>query len=120
MKTSTWDCGQLLFFENIACVECKREVGFLPDLICISSLDPADNGLYKPTAQEAKDRLYRKCQNYATVGVCNWMVAENAAEPFCVSCRLDTVIPDLTVPQNVVLWGLMEAAKRRLVYSSLR
>ncbi len=120
MKTSTCECGQLLFFENIACVECKREVGFLPDLICISSLEPAENDLFKPTAQEAKDRLYRKCQNYATVGVCNWMVRDDATEPFCVSCRLDTVIPDLTVPQNVVLWGLMEAAKRRLVYSSLR
>ena len=120
MKTSTCECGQLLFFENIACVECKREVGFLPDLICISSLEPAQNDLFKPTAQEAKDRLYRKCQNYSTVGVCNWMVRDDATEPFCVSCRLDTVIPDLTVPQNVVLWGLMEAAKRRLVYSSLR
>ena len=30
------------------------------------------------------------------------------------------VIPDKNVPQNVVLWGLTEAAKRRLVYSCLR
>jgi hypothetical protein len=30
------------------------------------------------------------------------------------------VIPDLTQPQNVKLWGAIEMAKRRLVYSALR
>jgi hypothetical protein len=121
MKTYTCTCGQLLFFENVSCVSCKREVGFLPDLICASSLDAAGDGVYSPTAREAKNRLYKKCQNYATAGVCNWMIpAENKSETFCVSCRLDTMIPDQTIPQNVVLWALTEAAKRRLIYSSLR
>jgi hypothetical protein len=121
MKTYTCTCGQLLFFENVGCVNCKREVGFLPEANCVSSLDPADNGLFLPTEAEAKGKLYKKCQNYIGAGICNWMIpAENAAESFCVSCRLDTVIPDQTVPQNVVLWGLTEAAKRRLVYSALR
>jgi hypothetical protein len=120
MKTYTCTCGQLLYFENVACVNCSREVGFLPDLICISGLDPADNGNFSATTPEAKSRLYKKCQNYAQVGVCNWMIPAETNENFCVSCRLDTVIPDLNVPQNVVLWGLIEAAKRRLVYSSLR
>jgi hypothetical protein len=68
MKTYTCTCGQLLFFENVACVSCKREVGFLPDLICVSSLDPAD-GLFSPTANEAKRKLYKKCQNYSAAGV---------------------------------------------------
>jgi hypothetical protein len=45
--------------------------------------------------------------------------AENTSESFCVSCRLDTVIPDKSVPQNVTLWALTEAAKRRLIYSYL-
>ncbi len=121
MKTYTCTCGELLFFENVSCVHCKREVGFLPDLICIGSLQPADNGLYSTEVPEAKGRLYKKCQNYSKTGVCNWMIpAETEKECFCVSCRLDTVIPDLSVPQNVVLWSLMEAAKRRFVYSALR
>jgi len=120
MKTYTCTCGQLLFFENIACVSCKREVGFLPDLICASSLDPARDGLFSPTVEESKGRLYKKCQNYTQAGVCNWMIPAENSEAFCVSCRLDTVIPDQSVPQNVVLWALTEAAKRRLVYSSLR
>jgi hypothetical protein len=120
MKTYTCTCGQLLFFENVTCTSCAREVGFLPDLICVSSLDPANNGLYAPTTEEAKKTLYKKCQNYAKAGVCNWMVPAVNPEAFCVSCRLDVIIPDQTVPQNVVLWALTEAAKRRLVYSSLR
>jgi hypothetical protein len=121
MKTYTCTCGQLLFFENITCTSCSREVGFLPDLICASSLDPANDGNFSPTAGEAKNRLYKKCQNYAQAGICNWMIPiENTNESFCVSCRLDTMIPDQSIPQNVVLWGLTEAAKRRLVYSALR
>jgi hypothetical protein len=121
MKTYTCTCGQLLFFENISCVNCQREVGFLPDLIRISSFDAGQNDLLVATAPEAEGRSYKKCLNYTTAGVCNWMIpAENTNEAFCVSCRLDTMIPDQTIPQNVVLWGLTEAAKRRLVYSCLR
>jgi hypothetical protein len=121
MKTYTCICGQLLFFENIGCVSCKREVGFLQDLICASSLDPTNDGLFSPTAEEVKSRLYKKCLNYTQAGVCNWMIpVDGSNESFCVSCRLDTMIPDQTIPQNVLLWGLTEAAKRRLIYSSLR
>lgn len=120
MKTYTCTCGQLLYFENIACTSCSREVGFLPDLICVSSLDPADNGALSATTPEGKGRLYKKCLNYTQNGTCNWMVPIENNEPYCASCRLDTVIPDLSVPQNVILWALTEAAKRRLVYSSLR
>jgi hypothetical protein len=121
MRTYTCECGELLFFENVLCVTCKREVGFLPEFVCLSSLDPAENGLYRPYVPDAKGQLFKKCQNYAQAGVCNWMVpADNTAEAFCVSCRLDTVIPDLSAPQNVTLWAATEAAKRRLVYSALR
>ena len=121
MKTYSCTCGQLLFFENIACVACSREVGFLPDLICVSSLEPSTTeGLYSPSAEELKTRLYKKCTNYAAAGVCNWMIPAENNECFCVSCRLDTMIPDQSIPQNVVLWSLTEAAKRRLVYSALR
>src|ERR1700722_10760887 len=71
MKTYTCTCGQLLFFENISCTTCSREVGFLPDLICASSLDPADNGLFAATTPEARGALYKKCANYAQDGICN-------------------------------------------------
>jgi hypothetical protein len=120
MKTYTCTCGQLLFFENVECVNCHREVGFLPDLACVSSLDPGKDGFFAPTTKEAQGRSYKKCQNYIGAGVCNWMVPTENPEAFCVSCRLDVVIPDQTVPENITLWALTEAAKRRLVYSCVR
>jgi hypothetical protein len=122
MKTYTCACGELLYFENVNCVNCRREVGFLPDLVCISSMEPPDNsGFHAVNDGGAKGRLYKKCGNYAQTGVCNWMVpAEMTNERFCTSCRLDMVIPDLSIPENVTLWAAIEAAKRRLVYSALR
>jgi hypothetical protein len=40
-------------------------------------------------------------------------------DPFCVSCRLNQTIPDLSRRQNHDLWARMELAKRRLIYSML-
>ena len=122
MKTYNCACGELLFFENISCVNCGREVGFLPDVTYLSSLEkPDDGGQYKANAMESGGRLYKKCQNYARHNVCNWMVpVDKTDEAFCTSCRLDVVIPDLSIPVNVERWAAIEAAKRRLVYTALR
>ena len=124
MKTYTCACGQLIFFENVTCVACGRELGFLPDLLRLSSLEAAENGLFKATEAEAKVRLYEKCQNYAKASVCNWMISTASTptqkdSPFCVSCRLNQTIPDLSIQQNHAIWSRMETAKRRLVHSLL-
>jgi hypothetical protein len=124
MKTYTCTCGQLIFFENVTCVACGRELGFLPDVLRLSSLEPAENGLFKAAEAKGKNHSYRKCQNYAKESVCNWMIPAGNSEaqdkqPFCVSCRLNQTIPDLTIQQNHALWGRMETAKHRLVYSLL-
>ncbi len=121
MKTYTCDCGQRLFFQNALCVNCHRELGFLPDLLLMTSLDPVEDGLWRPTAKEAEGILYRKCKNYTDFAVCNWMIApEDKGESFCVSCRLNEIIPDLSVDQNRDLWASVESAKRRLVYTLIR
>lgn len=119
MKTYTCVCGQLIFFQNAACMNCHRELGFLPKLLWLTSLDPAGGGLWKPTAKEAGGTLYRKCKNYSEAGVCNWMV-EQEEEAFCASCRLNEIIPDLSQEENRTLWARIEGAKRRLVYSLIR
>jgi hypothetical protein len=120
MKTYKCVCGQLIFFQNATCLHCKRELGFLPDFLCLTSLDRANNGLWGPTAEEARGALYRKCQNYAEAGVCNWMIPQNERNTFCASCRLNEIIPDLTNEQNRSLWARIENAKRRLVCSLIR
>src|ERR1700677_3226786 len=106
MKTYTCTCGEVLYFE---------------DLTCVSGADkPEDQALYPATATVAKGRLYKKCQNYTQQNVCNWMIPAENPEPFCTSCRLDMVIPDLTIPEHVTLWAAIETAKRRLIYSALK
>src|SRR5579871_5246748 len=118
MKTFSCECGQLIFFQNVFCVACKRELGFLPDSLILSAIEPAENGFFKALSGDA-GKLYRKCHNYDRESVCNWMIPESEANDFCQSCRLNEVIPDLSIAGNHTLWALMELAKRRLVYSLL-
>lgn len=124
MKTFNCTCGEVTFFENVACVVCGRELGFLPDVLSLSSLEPAENGLFQANDARHGKQLYRKCQNYAKESVCNWMIPAGTAsgekeDAFCASCRLNQTIPDLSRQQNHALWLRMEIAKRRLVYSLL-
>ncbi len=132
MKTYTCVCGQLIFFQNVICINCGRELGFLPDLLRLASLEPGPSkGLWQPTGNQLSgSALYRKCQNYAQAGVCNWMIPDNGSngdngdnrqnEVFCASCRLNEIIPDLSNEVNRGLWALIESAKRRLIYSLIR
>ena len=34
MKTFSCTCGQLVFFQNVFCIACKKELGFLPGRPC--------------------------------------------------------------------------------------
>ena len=81
-------------------------------------LDPAGNGLWL-----AASGTYRRCANLETAAGCNWLVRESqlAGNPrfMCIACRLNRTIPDLSIEENGVLWGRLEAAKRRLVSSLL-
>lgn len=73
--------------------------------------------------------VYRRCINLHTPAACNWLVPASApagdAAPgslLCRACRLNRTIPDLNDPQhpdNGVLWGRIELAKRRLVSALL-
>jgi hypothetical protein len=125
MKTFNCVCGELIFFENVSCVVCGRELGFLPDVLSLSSLEPVEEGLFKASNSQGAAKVYKKCQNYAQESVCNWMmpVAREESGPkdetFCASCRLNQTIPDLSRERNRWLWLRMETAKRRLVYSLL-
>ena len=111
-------CQNLLFFENIACVACKRKLAYLPDRQAVAALEPAGEGLWRPLAQESAG-TYRLCRNYSQENICNWAVPAADANPFCRSCRLTSVIPDLGQPGAREAWCKLETAKRRLIYSLL-
>jgi hypothetical protein len=117
MKTFRCTCGNTLHFENYQCFECGRTLGFLPDQGVLSALEERD-GLWH-ALRPAAEAAYRKCRNYAEQDICNWMVPADDDDAYCVSCRLNHIIPDLSDPHNKVLWFRIERAKRRLIYSLL-
>ena len=118
MRTFHCDaCDQLVFFENTSCVNSHRLLAYLPDLQRVGTLEPAEGGTWRRATREQDERRYRTCANYAQFKICNWAVPADDPNPFCQSCRLTTVIPDLEQSHNIRAWERLESAKRRLVYS---
>ncbi len=114
-------CGSLLFFENVQCVKCNHSLGFAPDLLDLTALDPAsENNKFKALAIAANFREYKICENAQTHGLCNWLIPIENSSNLCVACSLNEVIPDLQFPPNKVLWQKLEIAKRRMVYTLLK
>lgn len=116
MKTYNCQCGARLHFENSLCVNCRHELGFLPEDRTLSALKPLGDDHWQAVTN---GRSYRKCKNYQQHHVCNWMVPESDNNAFCFSCRLSEIIPDLSNSHNIELWSRIEHAKRRLIYSLL-
>src|SRR5687767_12425783 len=103
MKTFHCDhCGHILFFENTMCVQCARQVAYLPDSGRMASFDPTGDG-HSP-ASAMTGRQYRLCRNYTDQQVCNWAVAAADEHPLCISCRLTYIIPDLSQTGQREAW----------------
>jgi hypothetical protein len=66
-------CGALVFFESVTCVSCGRALGFLPDVMSMTALEPAGDA-WKSLADGSQGKLYRPCANGRDYGVCNWYV----------------------------------------------
>jgi len=136
-------CQQLVFFENVRCLNCGHVLAYLPDLGVMAALEPSGDGLWRapgmatpaspPTPPPANATepatptepatapapAYRLCANYDRENVCNWAIPADEAHTLCGSCQLTRVIPDLTQPANRAAWYRLEVAKRRLVYALL-
>jgi hypothetical protein len=117
------NCQNLIFFENVRCLSCGHALAFLPDAGIMAALSESADGLWRAQTQgespKAESRGYRLCANYDQVSVCNWVIPADEAEEFCRSCRLDRVIPDLSVERNLAAWFRLEVAKRRMLYTLL-
>jgi Uncharacterized protein conserved in bacteria len=109
-------CGQTLDFANVQCESCGRALGFLPDRLDLSALEP-EGDVFRPLADP--ERRVRYCVNFAH-GACNWTVDDGSAEELCRCCRHNRTIPDLSVDGNLALWQRMERAKHLLFYSLIR
>jgi hypothetical protein len=120
-------CHQIVFFESVACTRCGATLAYLEDrrvLAAVQPLDPAAPPsemrwtLLAPDATPgAGARAYRPCKNSVDFEVCNWAIpADSPPEsPYCLPCRLNHVIPDLSDPDAKAAWRRLEIAKRRVV-----
>ena len=106
MQRFVCECGNTLFFGSSRCLQCGSEVGYDPESEAMVAIKPGG--------------WMRRCDNGLKHGVCNWMVSARKGEVLCAACRLNRTIPDLREERNLMLWGRMELAKRRLIYTLLR
>ncbi|MGC4087700.1 MAG: putative zinc-binding peptidase [Polyangiaceae bacterium] len=115
MKPFVCECGNRIFFENVQCLTCSRELGFVPEQAQLATLEPLSDGKFRAHVSPDVPRV--KCQNYVAEGVCNWMCEPDDSDPLCRACQLNRVVPDLSIPENRVKWARIETAKRRLLYT---
>ncbi|WP_210485221.1 zinc-binding metallopeptidase family protein [Microvirga antarctica] len=110
------NCGQLLYFENRKCERCGHRLGYIPEQNLLSALEPRSETW---VAKADPDRHFIFCAN-ADDDVCNWLVPADSSEIFCMACRHNGIIPNLSTPANLLAWRKIEAAKHRLIYTLLR
>ncbi|HVP98996.1 MAG TPA: putative zinc-binding peptidase [Roseiarcus sp.] len=110
-------CGNLIHFENRVCGRCGHRLGYLPELQALSALEPAGDPKWTPLAAKGAQRRF--CAN-AEQDACNWLTPLKSDNPFCLACRHNETIPNLSAPQNLQAWRDIELAKHRLFYSLLR
>ncbi len=127
MKTFRCTCGSELYFENVRCLNCGAELGFLPDRLTLAAIESLADGdgthdghRYLARTPAGEQGIYRKCRNYSKNDACNWMVPVDDPELFCIACRLNEVIPNLEKAGNRARWIRIERRKRRLVYDLRR
>jgi hypothetical protein len=116
VKTYRCICGNRLHFENTQCLKCGRELGYIPEKQILSPLSETDNSRYQALCAGEDGAVYKKCFNYHTHHICNWMIPAGDPQELCIACGLNEIIPDLSKAQNIKLWFRLEQAKRRLIY----
>ena len=109
-------CQNLVFYENVACIQCAHTLAYLPDLDLVGALTSFEDGLWRSTDFN-QERIYRLCENYSQANVCNWAIPAHEAGALCWSCRFTQVVPNLTEPANKAAWYKLEMAKRRVLYT---
>ncbi|TDR93377.1 zinc-binding metallopeptidase family protein [Enterovirga rhinocerotis] len=109
-------CAQILHFENTACGRCGRRTGYMPETDLMTALEPADDlpGTWRVKAESS--RSYRFCEN-AQHDVCNWLIPAADEAVFCLACRHNRQVPNLSEPTAQGKWQQIEAAKHRLIYT---
>ena len=119
-------CGRPVFFRNSRCLACGTALGYDPEAGDIIALEPGSSAALWRRWGGGATPLYARCANFETAAACNWLLprrherrTKNPRRLLCRSCGLNRTIPDLAVEGSALLWGHVEAAKRRVVSSLL-
>lgn len=110
-------CGNIVYFENVSCEVCGHRLAFRPVQTELTAIEPLEGNWWKPLNAPEQRRLL--CEN-GLHGACNWFVPDDTTDAYCLACRHNKTVPDLTVPGNQVAWQILELAKHRLFYSLIR
>jgi len=111
------ECGQQLYFESTSCMQCGSRLGYHPEERDMRVLRDSGSGGPPEWIGEGAGELQVLCRNGVERDACNWLVPSTTDPAYCESCALTEVLPDLSVPANVVVWRRLEAAKRRLLFT---
>lgn len=111
------NCTNVVHFENDGCVTCGARLAFRPTTLDMVAIDVP--GTHVLEAGESTTISVSPCSNSA-LGGCNWLVDDGDESGFCLACRHNVTIPDLSIPENLNNWQKIELAKRGLFYSLLR
>lgn len=108
-------CGMAAYFDNTTCVHCGSRLGYDAASSTMQAIAPDGDGWL-----DRDGRSWRLCAN-AAYDACNWLLpADDGAQRFCLACRFNRTVPDLSLPDTRENWRRIEAAKRHLFYSLLR
>jgi hypothetical protein len=108
-------CGNLLYFENRYCVQCGHRVGYDSARNALLAVQQQGDNSWSPF--DRPNEALHFCAN-AQWDACNWLAPHNAA--WCLACRHNGTVPDLSEPVHLQKWQLIEFAKHRLFYSLAR
>jgi hypothetical protein len=112
-------CKGVLFFENSRCMTCDQPIGYCAEAARLVPLpkEQLENVTVDVALAGGKRETFLKCKNFTEHDACNWLVRAEDREPYCLSCRLTELIPDLSSAKSKQAWAEVESAKRRLLYT---
>ncbi|WP_115669858.1 zinc-binding metallopeptidase family protein [Ciceribacter selenitireducens] len=110
------NCTNVVHFDNDGCVSCGLRLGYRPGRFDMIALQQDGDAFFEPSDRQTP---LNPCAN-AGIGACNWLVEDEHPSGFCMACRHNLTIPDLSTPENSENWQRIELAKRHLFYSLMR
>ncbi len=114
MRKFRCSCGGEIYFDSESCLSCGSKVCYSPRN---NDFDRVAKEIFASRESDNPGGTPELCSNGKLHGVCNWERDPSSEEGLCFACGFNRVIPNLTKPENIGRWRVMEVAKKRLIYT---